>query len=64
MDEFHAEEWQKLTDAERARHCRTAAREAEIFAQLESPGLRQLYKDMAAGWNLLAAEIEQASPIG
>ena len=64
MDEFHAEEWQKLTDAERVRHCRMAAREAETFAQLASPELCQFYKDLTASWNLLAAEIEQASRIG
>jgi hypothetical protein len=58
VDGFSADKWEKLSDAERIEHCRVAAREAETYAQLARPELQAVYKDHAASWHLLAAEIE------
>jgi len=63
MDGFSASEWEKATTAERIERCKMAARDAEAFAELASPELRPLYKDLAASWNRLAAEIQQAMSV-
>jgi hypothetical protein len=59
MDGFTADLWSKLTKAERIEHCRLAAREAEAYARSASPESRQAYKNLAAQWHRLAAEIER-----
>jgi hypothetical protein len=61
MDGFSAHEWEKATNVERIEHCRMAAREAETFAEMASNELRPVYKDLAASWKVLAAEIQQAT---
>ena len=60
MDGFSAQEWEKLNNKDRIAHCVMAAREAETFAQKASPDLRQAYKDLAANWSVLAAELQAA----
>ena len=60
MDGFNAKDWEKATNAERVEHCRMAAREAETFAARASSELRPVYKELAASWRVLAAEIEAA----
>jgi hypothetical protein len=59
MDGFDADKWGKFTDVERIEFCRMAAREAETYAQLARPDLKRAYKDIAAQWHLLSAEIER-----
>ena len=63
MDGFTADLWSKLTQAERIEHCRTTALEAEAYARSASPESRPAYKDLAAQWHRLAAEIERESKL-
>ena len=59
MDGFDVDKWGKCSDVERIEFCRTAAREAETYAQLARPYLKRAYKDIAAQWHLISAEIER-----
>lgn len=63
MDGFNAHEWEKATNAQRVAHCQMAAREAEAFADMASPELQPVYKELAASWKILAAEIQQATSV-
>jgi len=59
-----ADQWSKLTDAERIQHCRTAARQTEAYAKTAGPDLREIiYKDIAAQWDNLADELEARQPV-
>ena len=40
-----------------------AAREAESFAAMASTELQPVYKELAASWKILAAEIQQATNV-
>jgi len=57
---FSGPEWTRLTVAERVAKCHGFAREAAVLAQAASPETRQQYRDLAAKWNTLAAEMEEA----
>jgi hypothetical protein len=59
MDGFSAHEWSKLTTTEQLVHCRLAALGAETYARSASSDLRELYKELAAQWRLLAVEVER-----
>ena len=63
MDGFSAHEWEKATTAQRIAHCQMAAREAESFAIMASTELQPVYKELAASWKILAAEIQQATNV-
>jgi hypothetical protein len=52
--------WASLTPAQRVALCHALAREAAQLAQAASPSMKQAYKEIAAKWNTLAAEIEAA----
>ena len=54
-------DWGTLTAAERVALCHVFAREAAQLAQASDPVRRKLYRDIAANWNTLAAEMEQAA---
>ena len=56
--ELEAAEWQGLTEGERAAVCRRFAAEAERETQSARHALQQTYKDIAAQWHTVAAEIE------
>ena len=57
---FSGPEWTRLTVAERVAKCHAFAREAALLAQAASSETRERYKDLAAEWNTLAAEMEKA----
>ena len=57
---FNGPQWVGLTDAERVAKCHVYAREAAQLAQAAHAGSQERYRDLAAQWNTLAAEIEQA----
>jgi len=59
MGGFRADKWQKLSDPERIKYCREAAREAAAFGKSARPELRQFYRDLAAQWHSLATEIQR-----
>jgi hypothetical protein len=63
VDGFSADKWEKLSDVERIEYCRMAAREADTYAQSASPELKKVYKDLAAQWHMLAAEIERSMTV-
>ena len=63
MDGFSAHEWEKATTTERIAHCQMAAREAESFAIMASTELQPVYKELAASWKVLAAEMQQATNV-
>ena len=63
MDGFSAYEWEKATNEDRIAHCLMAAREAETFAAMASIELRPVYKELAASWKVLAAEMQQAASV-
>ena len=50
-----------MTAAERVALCHVFAREAAQLAQASAPERRKLYRDVAAKWNTLAAEMEQSA---
>jgi hypothetical protein len=54
------DDWAKLTTAERIAQCYAFAREAAQLAQAAHPDKKQHYRDLAAKWHTLAAEIEHA----
>ena len=57
---FDGLEWARLTVAERVAKCHVFAREATLLAQAASSETRQEYRDLVAGWNMLATEMEEA----
>lgn len=61
MDDFSADKWAKLSNAERIEFCRKAARQAEAAAEAETTDRLciQAYRNLAAQWRALAAEIER-----
>jgi len=64
MDGFGPDDWSKLTDAQRVKQCRTAAREADSQAQsAANPETRKTLEGIAAQWLKLAAEIERRSKL-
>jgi hypothetical protein len=58
---FSGPDWTRLTVAERIEKCHAFAREAALLAQAASPETREQYRDLAAKWNTLAAEMEEAA---
>lgn len=56
---FNAEEWRKLTPAQRVRKCRLLADEAKALGNASSDILKKHYLSIAKDWLELAAEIEQ-----
>ena len=52
-------EWARMTVAERVARCHSFAREAIQLAQAARPDMKQKYRDIAAQWNMLAAEMEK-----
>jgi len=59
VDAFKANTWRQLSDAERIKYCRAAAREADALRKSARPEMRQFYRDLAAQWRSLADEIER-----
>jgi hypothetical protein len=57
---FASAEWASMTLAERVARCHAFAREASQLAQAAPAGTRQQYRDIAAHWNSLAAEMEDS----
>ncbi len=55
--EFAPSEWVTLTRDERVALCRGLAEEAETSAKSAEPRFQQGYRALAAGWEMLAAEI-------
>jgi len=55
--DFSAAEWKGLTTAERISRCRMLAEEAEQLAQTAPPSLKKRYKEIAAQWHLVVAEL-------
>ena len=56
---FEAGEWQRLTPRERVARCRLLAEDARQSAALAtSDAAKQMYCELAANWEKLAAEIE------
>ena len=51
MDGFDADKWGKPSDVQRIEYCRMAAREADTYAQLARPDLKENYKNLAAQWH-------------
>jgi hypothetical protein len=58
---FSGQEWAGLTVAERVARCHIYAREAAQLAQAAHPDSKEHYRKIAAQWNTLAAEVEQAA---
>jgi hypothetical protein len=60
--DFSGPDWTRLTVPERVAQCHAFAREALQLAQAAAPGTstQQNYRDVAAQWNTLAAEMEEA----
>ena len=58
-----ADQWSKVTEAERIQQCRIAARQTEAYAKTARPDLREIYSNLAAQWNNLADEIEASQPV-
>ena len=53
--------WAKMNTAERVAVCHAFAREAAQLAQAAHPDKKHVYKELAAKWNTLAAEIENSA---
>lgn len=60
--DLNRDEWAKMSVAERVARCHEHAREAIQLANAARPDLKQTYRDIAAKWNVLAAEMENAAP--
>ena len=54
-------EWSKMTVEERVARCHAFAREAMQLAQATHPHMTQKFRDIAAQWNTLAAEMEKSA---
>jgi len=61
---FSAEEWKRLTRAERIGRCRLWAHEASELAMVASPIMKGAYLDIARHWEQLAKEIEAEADSG
>ena len=59
---FKADEWEKLSIAERAKRCRLMATEAQALAENAEPRIAETYLKIAADWLTLATEMERKSP--
>ena len=57
---FNAEEWDRMTPAQRIQFCRTQAEHAQRFADQADDKFRPLYAELAAQWLRLASEIANA----
>ena len=55
---FKADEFSRLTPAQRVTWCRQMALEAERLAETASPRVRAAYVELAKQWTSLADEIE------
>jgi hypothetical protein len=58
---FKAEEWNRLTPAERVQRCRLMAAETRALATVASSDLRLHYSNLTEEWLQLAQEIERAA---
>ena len=56
---FAAEEWEQMTNSERAARCHTMAREAAKLAETAPPNLAEGYLHLAEQWLRLAVEISR-----
>jgi hypothetical protein len=54
---FNADEWQRLTPAERVSRCRILAQEAETLAGSATTHLKTLYLELAIQLKMLAGEM-------
>ena len=57
---FKADEWERLTPAERVRRCRAIAAQAREIAATAPSTMRDSYLRLAESWALLADEIERS----
>ena len=57
---FKAEEWEKLTPAERVRRCRLMATEAQALAEKATPEFAERYLRIADDWLSLAHAVEKS----
>jgi hypothetical protein len=55
-------EWAAMTVGERVAQCRAFAREAAQLGHAAHADLARRYADIAAQWNLLAAQMENGRP--
>ena len=62
MSEFNAEDWLRLTPAQRVAQCRRMAEEARGLSKESSGDLAQAYTELARNWDNLAEEIERTIP--
>jgi hypothetical protein len=56
---FKADEFSRLSPAERVSWCRQMAEEAERLAEAASPRVRNAYVELARQWTSLADEIQR-----
>jgi hypothetical protein len=59
--DFSAADWKQLSAVERAAKCRECAGEATRLARAAGPDMQHAYKEIAAQWHRLAAEIEDVA---
>jgi hypothetical protein len=57
---FKAQDWRKLTTAEKVKRCLLLAEEAQALADDASPHLSRSYHRIADAWLQLAGDIERA----
>ena len=60
LPEFNAEEFRRLTSAERVVLCRRLAQQTRGLARAARPGHRAGYLKVAREWLMLAEEIQKA----
>ena len=58
--DFTSAEWAKMTLIERVARCHAFARDASQLAQAAPAATRQQYREIAAQWNSIAAEMEDS----
>jgi hypothetical protein len=56
---FNAQEWKRLSNAERVKRCRLLAHEASELALSSPTDLKREYLALAEQWELLAKAIER-----
>ena len=56
---FKADEWGRLTTAERARRCKLLSDEARHLAEAAPPETREIYLRLATEWLHLATHIQR-----
>ena len=54
---FNAEEWKRMTNAQRAHRCAVLAAEAQKLAEDAAPNFREMYLSIAQEWLALANAI-------